>query len=121
REGEAGMTTTASAPAPGTTPGTDTGTAPTSPGDGGLLSRLGRLQSQFPVAQLLITIAAFVFGAVSLDGFASPNSIKTVLILSALVALAGLGQTLVILIGGIDMSVANFLVVGAVVVTQLTV
>ncbi|GGA76584.1 ribose ABC transporter permease [Pseudoclavibacter endophyticus] len=114
------MTTTASAP--GTSPGIETGTAPTAPGDrDGLLSRLGRLQSRFPVAQLFITIAAFVFGAATLNGFASPNSVKTVLILSALVALAGLGQTLVILVGGIDMSVANFLVVGAVVVTQLTV
>jgi len=84
------------------------------------LATFNRLQSCFPVIQLLVALIAFLFGALTLNGFASPNSIKTVLILSSLVALAGIGQTLVILIGGIDMSVANFLVVGAVMVTQLT-
>ncbi|GAA1145623.1 ABC transporter permease [Nesterenkonia lutea] len=86
----------------------------------GALDALIRLQSRFPVIQLLIALFAFLLGALTLNGFASANSIKTVLILSALVALAGVGQTLVVLIGGIDMSVANFLVVGAVMVTQLT-
>lgn len=104
-----------------TAPATETAATPIAEQQrGGALAWFGRLQSKFPVVQLLITILAFLFGAITLDGFASPTSIKTVLILSALVALAGLGQTLVILIGGIDMSVANFLVVGAVVVTQLT-
>lgn len=88
---------------------------------GGMFGAFGRAQAKFPIVQVLITLLVFAFGALTLDGFASPNSIKTVLVLSSLVALAGLGQTLVILIGGIDMSVANFLVVGAVVVTQLTV
>lgn len=79
-----------------------------------------RAQSRFPVLQLIITVIAFLIGAFTLDGFASGNSVKSLLILAALVGLAGVGQTLTILIGGVDMSVANFLVVGAVFVTQLT-
>lgn len=79
-----------------------------------------RAQARFPVVQLLITLIAFAVGGLTLPGFATPNGILSVLVLASLVGLAGLGQTLVVLIGGIDMSVANFLVVGAVVVTQMT-
>lgn len=78
-----------------------------------------RLQSRFPVLQSAVAVAAFVLGALTLDGFARPASIVSVLVLSSLVALAGLGQTFVVLIGGIDLSVASFLVVGAVAVAQL--
>lgn len=81
---------------------------------------LGRIQSRFPVLQLAITVVVFLIGAFTLEGFASANSIKSLLILAALVGLAGLGQTLAILLGGVDMSVANFLVVGAVFATQIT-
>ncbi|WP_125098184.1 ABC transporter permease [Leucobacter chromiireducens] len=85
-----------------------------------LIELLGRIQHRFPVLQLAITAIAFLIGAVTLEGFASANSITSLLILAALVGLAGLGQTLAILIGGVDMSVANFLVVGAVFATQIT-
>lgn len=85
------------------------------------IAALARAQARFPVAQLAITILAFAIGAATLEGFATGSGILSVLVLASLVGLAGLGQTLVVLIGGIDMSVANFLVVGAVVVTQLTV
>ncbi len=81
---------------------------------------LTRAQRRFPVLQLGITLLAFLVGALTLDGFASANSIKSLLILASLVGLAGLGQTLAILLGGVDMSVANFLVVGAVFATQVT-
>lgn len=84
------------------------------------LELLARAQSRFPILQLGITLIAFAIGALTLDGFASAGSIKSLLILASLVGLAGLGQTLAILIGGVDMSVANFLVVGAVFVTQFT-
>ncbi|UOR01910.1 ABC transporter permease [Leucobacter allii] len=85
-----------------------------------LVELLGRAQARFPILQLAITILAFLVGACTLEGFASANSVKSLLILAALVGLAGLGQTLAILLGGVDMSVANFLVVGAVFATQIT-
>jgi ribose transport system permease protein len=78
------------------------------------------VQRRFPIIQLLIAVIAFAIGAATLEGFASPNSIKSVLVLSALVALAGLGQTLVVMLGGFDMSVSSFIVFGAVMVTQVT-
>jgi len=84
-----------------------------------MLAAALRLQERFPVLQLAIAVAAFIVGATTLDGFARPTSIVSVLVLASLVALAGMGQTLVVLIGGFDMSVASFLVVGAVAVTQL--
>ncbi|WP_262107242.1 ABC transporter permease [Arthrobacter sp. Marseille-P9274] len=85
-----------------------------------LLELLTRAQGRLPLLQVLITVVAFLVGAFTLEGFASESSVKSLLILASLVGLAGLGQTLAILIGGVDMSVANFLVVGAVFATQFT-
>ncbi|MGI8393255.1 ABC transporter permease [Leucobacter sp. W1038] len=84
------------------------------------LEALGRAQRRFPIMQLAITIIVFLIGAITLEGFASANTVKSLLILASLVGLAGIGQTLAILLGGVDMSVANFLVVGAVFATQIT-
>jgi ribose transport system permease protein len=82
--------------------------------------RLGRLQAQFPVFQVLALIAVFIYGAISLPGLASWTSIRSILVLAALVGLASGGQTLLILIGGFDLGVAGFIVAGALTVTALT-
>lgn len=81
---------------------------------------LSEAQRRFPVMQVAITLLMFLVGALTLDGYASANSVKSLLIMASLIGLAGIGQTLAILLGGVDMSVANFLVVGAVFATQLT-
>jgi ribose transport system permease protein len=47
-----------------------------------------------------------------------PASVCSVLVLCALTGLASIGQTLVVLIRGIDLSVAGFIVVGAMAVTR---
>lgn len=86
----------------------------------GVLGLFVDFQRRFPAVQLLVAVVAFAVGAVTLDGFGSPSSITSILVLSSLVALAGVGQTLVILLGGFDMSVASFIVFGAVMVTQVT-
>lgn len=86
----------------------------------GALGALREAQRRFPVLQLLVALGAFAVGALTLDGFASVNSIRSILVLASLVALAGVGQTLVILLGGFDMSVSSFIVFGAVMVTQVT-
>jgi len=81
--------------------------------------RLGRLQGAFPVLQLAIAVLVYIIGITTLPGFGSLQSLKTVLVIAALVGIAAIGQTFVVLIGGIDMSVAGFLVAGGLTVTQL--
>lgn len=99
------------------TEGTPTVTAP---GSRGTRERLVSLQRRIPVVQLILLIAVFCYGVVALPGFGNATSIKSILVLSALVGIAALGQTMVVLIGGIDLSVAGFIVAGAIMVTQLT-
>lgn len=54
-----------------------------------------------------------------MPGLIEPTSIRSVLVLCALAGLTSIGQTLVVLIRGIDLSLAGFIVVGAVAVTRL--
>ena len=82
---------------------------------------LDSLQARFPVFQVVALVAVFIYGAISLPGLGSWNSIRSILVLSALVGLASGGQTLLILIGGFDLGVAGFIVAGALTVTALQV
>jgi ribose transport system permease protein len=79
------------------------------------------LQTRFPVLQLAALVAVFLYGAVSLPGLGSWQSIRSILVLAALVGLASGGQTLLILIGGFDLGVSGFIVAGALTVTGLQV
>ncbi len=54
---------------------------------------------------ILLGVGLFVVGALLIDGFASLRSVRAVLVLAAFVGLASVGQTLVIVLGGIDMSI----------------
>lgn len=82
--------------------------------------RLGALQARFPALQLAGLIAVYTFGAVTLEGFTSAPSIKAVLILASLAGLAACGQTLLILMGGFDLSISGFILAGALTITTLT-
>jgi ribose transport system permease protein len=83
-------------------------------------ARFGALQGRFPIVQVVALIVVFVYGAISLPGLATWTSIRSILVLSALVGLASGGQTLLILIGGFDLGVSGFIVAGALTVTALT-
>jgi ribose transport system permease protein len=50
-------------------------------------------------------VLLFVIGDIVRPGFASPNSIEAILVVASFVGLVAAGQTFVILIGGIDLSV----------------
>lgn len=82
-------------------------------------TRAAQLSRRFPVIQIVVLGVVFTWGAVQLDGFATPSSLRAMSVLAALLALASLGQTLVILIGGLDLAVPGYLTVGAVAASQL--
>jgi ribose transport system permease protein len=82
--------------------------------------RLAALQARFPIVQVLALVAVFIYGVITLPGLGSWASIRSILVLAALVGLASAGQTLLILIGGFDLGVSGFIVAGALTVTALS-
>lgn len=86
----------------------------------GALATVRRLQAHYPVAQIVALVVLFAYGAATLDGFASRRSIYSMLVLAALLGIATAGQTLCVLIGGIDFSIAAWIAMGAIVLVQLT-
>ena len=62
-----------------------------------------------------------IYGAITLPGLDSWISIRSILVLAALVGLASCGQTLLILMGGFDLGVSGFIVAGGLTVTALKV
>jgi ribose transport system permease protein len=72
-----------------------------------------------PLAQLTVLVAVVGWGCVQVDGFASSPSIRAMLVMGSLLALASLGQTFVILVGGLDLAVPGYLTIGAVAAAEL--
>lgn len=81
--------------------------------------RLTGWQSRFPVLQVLALIAVVSYGLATIPGFGSSPSIKSMAVLAALLGLAALPQTLVVLVGGIDFSIPAFIAVGGVLTAAL--
>jgi ribose transport system permease protein len=85
-----------------------------------MIRRLARAQRSLPLLQTLAALALLLYGSATIEGFASTPSINTMLVLASLLGLASLGQTLVVIVGGIDLSVPGFVVAGAIAMAQLT-
>jgi ribose transport system permease protein len=76
------------------------------------------LQARLPLLQMVALVAVFAYGAVDL-GFWNWTSVKQILVLASLAGLASVGQTLLILMGGFDLSISGFIVSSALVVSVL--
>src|SRR5262245_49608861 len=83
------------------------------------VATVGQLQRKFPFVQLVALVAVYIFGALTLDGLATWESTRILLLLAALAGLAGLGQTFLILMGGFDRSVAGFIFASGLIVTDV--
>ena len=79
---------------------------------GRLGATAGRLSRETPVAQLVVLIAIFGYGALTLEGFSSLASIKSMLLVASFLGLAALGQTVLVLLGYLDLSVPGFITLG---------
>jgi ribose transport system permease protein len=82
---------------------------------------LARVQERIPLIQLVALGAVFAYGVITLPGLGSWVSIRSILVLAALIGLASCGQTLLILMGGFDLGVSGFIVAGGLTVTALKV
>jgi ribose transport system permease protein len=83
------------------------------------MTRLADVQRRFPLAQVIALVIVFAYGAITIDGFGQWFNVKSMLTLGTLLALAALGQTLVMILGGLDLSIPGFIVLGAILVVQL--
>jgi ribose transport system permease protein len=61
----------------------------------------------------------FAIGAATIQGYASKSNLLSLLVLSSLLGLASIGETLTIIGGGIDLSIPSVIGLADVVVTQL--
>jgi ribose transport system permease protein len=77
------------------------------------------VQRRWPVMQVLALAILVIVATATLPGFLGATSIRLVLSLAALAGMASVGQTILILLGGFDLSVAGFIVGGALMVTQV--
>jgi ribose transport system permease protein len=68
---------------------------------------------------ILIAVLLFVLGSLLIPGYASAFSIRAMLVLACLLAVACVGQTLTIIIGGIDLSIPFVIGFANVVAAQL--
>jgi ribose transport system permease protein len=66
-----------------------------------------RIADAIPLLQIVVLIVVFLVTATTIDGFLDRSSLYSVLVLAAFLGVAAAGQTLVILIGGLDLSVAS--------------
>jgi ribose transport system permease protein len=82
-------------------------------------ARIIALQRSVPVAQLIALALLYGYGAATLQGFTGLTSIKAMLVLAALLGLAAVGQTVIVLLGALDLSVAGFITFADVVFSVL--
>ena len=54
---------------------------------------------------LMVLLGLFLVGAMTIDGFSSAQNVKSMLLFAAFLGLAAVGQTLVALLGGLDLSI----------------
>ncbi|MBN9193800.1 ABC transporter permease [Microbacterium sp.] len=85
----------------------------------GIGRRFLALQTRVPIIQLVGVVVLVIIGATTMQDFLSGTSIRLILTLASLAGLASVGQTILILLGGFDMSVAGFIVAGGLMVTQV--
>ena len=74
---------------------------------------------RLPILQLLVLLALILWLVISIPAFVNRLSIVSVLILAALLAFAALGQTFVVLIGGLDLAIPGYIIVGAFISSNL--
>jgi ribose transport system permease protein len=81
---------------------------------------LADLQRRFPLLQVVALALLYLVGVVTVPGWLTRSTLVSMLVMAALLGLAGAGQTIVVLGGGIDFSVGAFITAGGVFITELT-
>ncbi|MFZ0040698.1 MAG: ABC transporter permease [Solirubrobacteraceae bacterium] len=81
--------------------------------------RAGTIQRRFQLVQIIALVALFEWGTWTVTDFATKQSIYSMLVTASFLGLAGAGQTIVVLVGGIDFSIPAFIALGSMLISQL--
>ncbi|MDA8345655.1 MAG: ABC transporter permease [Thermaerobacter sp.] len=73
-----------------------------------------------PLAAGIVVVLVFLAGSILVQGFGSLNSVRSLLLLGAFLGIASAGQTIVVLLGGIDLSIPFLIDFGNVVAAEMT-
>jgi ribose transport system permease protein len=84
-----------------------------------LSHQLADRQRRLPLLQVAALAVLYLIGQLTVPGWSARSTVVSMLVMAALLGLAGAGQTIVVLGGGIDFSVGSFITAGAVFITQL--
>ncbi len=84
-----------------------------------MIASFARVQRTWPLLQILALLLLVAFAVATVDGVTESYSIRSMLILAALLSLAALGQTLCFLIGSLDLSIPGMIVLGATLISEL--
>ncbi|MCG2621973.1 ABC transporter permease [Arthrobacter sp. I2-34] len=79
----------------------------------GIWPRTRRLVLQQPILQVLVLGVVVVWLLVTVPGIANLRSATALLIIASLLSLAAMGQTLVVILGGLDLAIPGYVIFGA--------
>lgn len=82
---------------------------------------VNRVIQRYPLAvAATLAVVIFAIGALTIDGFSRLFSLRAMLVLAAFLGIAAIGQTLAVLLAGIDLSIPFLIGFGNVVAAKLT-
>lgn len=82
--------------------------------------RTAAVQDRAPVLQMVAVLAVYLLCVLTISGFGNWSSIVDVLVLASFTGIASVGQTLVALLGGLDLSIPSVLGAANVAICQMT-
>ena len=83
------------------------------------LRKISALQARFPLLQILVLVLLVLYVGQQDGDFSWNNLLAPILLQASFLGIAAAGQTLVILVGGLDFSIAAYIVAGNLLVTHL--
>src|ERR1700685_895262 len=95
-------------------------TAPPAPAGVGALRRIAGVQRRVPVLQVLVLVALVLYVGARDGDFTWGDLWAPILLQASFLGIAAAGQTLAILVGGLDFSIAAYIVAGNLLTTHLT-
>jgi ribose transport system permease protein len=90
------------------------------PATTGILTALRRVARLPLLPQLVAVIALYIIGSALISGYGSQGSITSMLVLASFLGVAAGGQTLAVLLGGIDLSIPFVIGMANVMTAELT-
>ena len=68
---------------------------------------------EVPALQVLVVLTLAAWLVITIPAIANPRSVTSILVITSLLALAAMGQTLVVILGGLDLAAPGYILFGA--------